>query len=224
MAAMASQPAMNGPRITIAAVRGNSRRDTLLLWIPASVVGAAVGAMVAGEIRTIGVSTNSATAFEALRYLATIVSAALAASAQWWVLRRARLDVYWWVAGTVAAQLVASILVIPSVLKLFAPQALAQPFNRSLVATMLTGAAALAAGGLLVGTAQTLILRISSGRTAWVWVPATVVGGALAGSVTSALSMELLVLPPLIAVGVAAATGSLLVAASQLVILARLVR
>ena len=224
MAAMASQPAMSSPRITIGTVGDHSRRNTLLLWIPACVVGAAVGAMVAGEIRTLGLSMNSSAAFDALRYLATIVSAALAATAQWWVLQRGRLDAYWWVPGTVVAQLLANVLVLPSVLKLFVPLNPVHSFNPSLADTMIAGGVALAAGGLLVGTAQTLVLRMSSGHGAWLWVPATMVGGALAGSATSALSLHFLVLTPLLAVGVAAATGSLLIAACQLVVLSRLVR
>ena len=225
MAAMASQPAMSsGPRITIGSVRGNGRGNTLLLWIPVSVVGAAVGAMVGGEIRTLGLSMNSNGTFEALRYLATIVSAVVAASAQWWVLQRARLDVYWWVPGTVAAGLLENILVIPSVLKLFYPQHPHQSFNPSLAESMIVGAAALAAGGLLVGTVQTVILRASFRRDAWLWVPATVLGGALAGSVTTAVSSHFFVLAPLVAVGLAAATGAVLIAGCQVIVLARLLR
>ncbi|HEY9288781.1 MAG TPA: hypothetical protein VIT43_12250 [Candidatus Dormibacteraeota bacterium] len=221
---MASQPAMSSPRITIGRIHGNSRGNALLLWVPACVAGAAVGAIVAAEVRTLGASTNSNATIEALRYLATIASAAIAAAAQWWVLRRARLDAYWWVPGTVAAQLLATILLIPSVLRLFLPVSTFQSFNPSLAQAMVIGGVALAAGGLLVGGAQAFILRKSVGRSAWLWVPASMVGGALAGSVTSALSSHFLMLAPLVAVGLAAATGSVLVAASQLVVLIRLVR
>lgn len=224
MAPMASQPAMSGPKITIGRAPRNFRRETLLLWIPASVVGAAVGAMVAFEIRSAGASMNSNAAQEALRYVATIASAGLAAAAQWWVLQRARVDAYWWLPGTVAAQLLASILVIPSALNLFIPVSPFSPFHPSLAQVMIASGAALAAGDLVVGGAQALILRASVGRVAWLWVPATVVGGALAGAATTGLSSHLLALTPLVAVSLAAATGSLLVAVCQLAVLPRLLR
>ena len=224
MAAMASQPAMNSPRITIGTVRGNPRQTTLLLWVPASVVGAALGALLAFEIAGFGAWTNSNFDQAGIRYLATIASVALVAGAQWWVLRRARLDAYWWVPGTVAAQLLASILIIPTVLKLFLPTTPFQPFNPSLAQTMVAGGVALGAAGVLVGAAQALILRASAGDGAWWWILGTVVGEALAGSMTSAVSIHVLVLPIFVAVIAGAALGTLLISSSQLVVLIRLLR
>lgn len=224
MAAMASQPELSRPQITIGRVRQSSRGTTLLLWVPASVVGAVAGSLVAFEIRSWGVSLNLDAALEALRYVATIASVGLAAAAQWWVLQRGRLDAYWWVPGTVAGQLLASILIVPTVLRLFLPAPPFQSFNPSPEQTMIAGGAALAAGGVLVGGAQTLILRVSAGRAAWLWVPATALGGALAGSVSSALSIHFVALPVLVAICLGAALGALLVSSSQLVALSRLVR
>ena len=128
---MASQPAMSSPRITIGTVPRDPRWSTLLLWVPASVLGAAAGALVAYEIRSWGGSVSG------LRYVATIASVGVVAAAQWWILQREQLDAYWWVPGTVAAQLLASILVVPSVLNLFVPTAPFQSFNPSLAEAMI---------------------------------------------------------------------------------------
>src|SRR5438128_1348926 len=78
--------------------------------------------------------------------------------------------------------------------------------------------------GAVVGTAQALILRESGGNIAWAWIPATLVGGALAGALTTALSAQLFGLPPIATVSLVAAAGALLSAASQAPVFLRLVR
>ncbi len=89
---------------------------------------------------------------------------------------------------------------------------------------MVGGAAALAAAGLVVGTAQALVLRGPAGNTAWPWVPATIIGGAFAGALTTAVSVQLFGLPYVVIISVLTATGALLTAASQAPVFLRLLR
>jgi len=159
---------------------------------------------------------------EAFRYVATVLDGVVAAGAQWFVLRRYRLEVYWWVPATVTASLIAVIIVIPSVLGLFVPPAGSGPIT--MATAVISGAAALAAAGLVVGTAQALVLRESGGNIAWAWVPATILGGGLAGALTTALSAQLFGLAPVATITLVAAAGALLSAASQAPVLLRLLR
>ena len=146
----------------------------------------------------------------------------MAAGAQWFVLRRYRLEVYWWIPASVAARLAAVMVVIPSVLGLFVPPTGTGPIT--LATAVISGAAALAAAGLVVGTAQAFVLRESGGNIAWAWIPATIVGGALAGALTTALSAQLFGLAPIATIALVAAAGALLSAASQAPVFLRLVR
>jgi hypothetical protein len=94
----------------------------------------------------------------------------------------------------------------------------------TLTTAAISGAAALAAVGFVVGAAQSVVLRSSAGNIAWAWVPATIVGGAFAGAVTSAISVQLFGLPYVEMLSVVTATGALLTAASQAPVLLRLLR
>lgn len=203
------------------AIRGSSQRLTSLLWILVSVMGAVAGALVAWRIRAL-VGSGAASVAELLRYAATIVDAIILSTAQWLLLRRYRLEVYWWVPASVTATLVNTFVIVPSVLALFIARGATGPISPNTVAV--AGAAALAAAGLVVGFAQALVLRISAGSTALAWIPATMVGGALAGALTTAISAQLFGLSAVVAISVVAAVGSLLTAASQVPSLLRLVR
>jgi hypothetical protein len=180
------------------------------------VIGTILGALAAWRIRTLLTTPAPALVIAAVLDLATIVSATIAAAAQWVLLRRYRLDVYWWVPATVAASVLAVIVVIPFVLGP-APGGSINPSN-----TVIAGGAAVAAAGLLIGTAQALVLRTSGGHIAWAWIPATVVGGALAGSLTSALSSQLFGLPAFATLSLVPGVGALLISASQAPVLYRL--
>src|SRR5438094_9936422 len=97
-------------------------------------------------------------------YLATVVNALIFSGGQWFVLQRYKLDAYWWVPATVAANLLTAIIVIPTILNLFVP-----PSGTVIshgMATLSCGAA-LAAAGLVVGMAQALVLHGSAGSIAW---------------------------------------------------------
>ena len=87
-----------------------------------------------------------------------------------------------------------------------------------------SGAITLATAGLIVGVAQAVVLRLSAGGVALLWIPATVLGGALAGALTTALAAQLFGLPALVTIGLVAATGSLMNAAAQAPIFLRVIR
>jgi len=203
------------------AIGRKTQRLAWALWIAFTVIGAVVGALAAWQVRELAVS-GPASLVDAVRYVATVLDAVVAAGAQWYVLRRYRLDVYWWVPATVTARLAAAIVVIPSVLGLFVPPAGNGPITLATAVT--SGAAALAAAGLVIGTAQALVLRSSGGNIAWAWIPATVAGGALAGALTTALSAQLFGLLPIATIALVAAAGALLSAASQAPVLLRVLR
>ena len=189
-----------------------------MLWIVVSVIGGVLGALVAWRVRALLTVPAPAFVVDLLRYLATILSAAIAAGAQWLLLRRYRLEVYWWVPATVIAVLLTAIIVIPSVLRhAVGPLTAVHPTD-----TVTAGGAALAAAGLVIGAAQALVLRNSVGNLAWAWIPATTVGGGLAGALTSALSSQLFGLPTVAFITLLAAVGALLISASQAPVLRRI--
>ncbi|HXN78523.1 MAG TPA: hypothetical protein VN965_07120, partial [Candidatus Dormibacteraeota bacterium] len=61
-------------------------------------------------------------------------------------------------------------------------------------------------------------------NVAWAWIPATIIGGALAGALTTALSAQFLGLATFAAISLASATGALLIAASQAPVFLRVLR
>jgi hypothetical protein len=177
-----------------------------------------LGALAAWRVRTLFNGAAPVFVADGFRYLASIVNATVAAGAQWLLLRRYRMDVRWWVPATVIASVLAVVVLIPSVLgRVVAPIGLITPTD-----TVIAGGAALAAAGLVIGTAQALVLRTSAGSIAWAWLPATIVGGGLAGALTSVVSSQLFDLPPFATISLVAGVGALLVSASQAPILFRL--
>lgn len=200
--------------------RGGGHQLAWALWIAVSVLAAILGAIVAAQVRALAVRPDAVGT--RLPYVATIVDALIVSGAQWLLLRRYRLDVYWWVPATVMADLIAAIVVIPSVLDLFVRRGATSPIIPT--TAMVSGAVALAAAGFVIGVAQALVLRISAGSIAWAWVPATMVGGALAGALTTAISDQLFGFSYLVTVSMVAATGGLLIAASQAPVLLRALR
>jgi hypothetical protein len=195
------------------------RGTAWVLWIVVSVIGGVLGALVAWRVRNLLMVPAPVIVTDLLRYLATILSATITAGAQWLLLRRYGLDVYWWVPATLTASVIAVLLVIPRVLGVTLPAG--SSFNPT--GTAIAGGLAVAAAGLLIGTAQALVLRTSSGNIAWAWVPVTVVGGGLAGALTSALSSQLFGMPPFVSLSLLAALGALLISVCQAPVLYRLV-
>jgi hypothetical protein len=190
------------------------------MWIAVSVVGAALGALAAWQIRSIWQPPASAAFSQDLAYFATLVSVILASGAQWLLFRRWRWDAFWWVPATVGASLVSVAFVVPAVVNALVATSGSSSTGRA----VLVGAIALGASGLLIGAAQALVLRGSAGDFAWLWVPATALGGALAGAMTTALASQLLGLPSFAVVSLVAAASALLTAGCQSPILVRLLR
>jgi hypothetical protein len=216
MAAMGTpEPAMHRPVVEI---RGPNQRMAWALWIVVSVIGAVVAALIAWQVRSLFLA-GPAFSNQGARYAGTVVEALVAGGAQWLVWRRYRFAADWWVPATVAANLLNAIIVIPSVLHLAEGAGMISP-----TPAMVAGATALAAAGLVVGTAQALVLRGPAGNTAWLWVPATIIGGALAGAITIAVSAQLFGLPYVLFLSVLTATGAVLTAASQAPVVMRLLR
>jgi hypothetical protein len=197
-------------------IRGGGQRLIGVLWIAVSILGAILGALAAWQIRSL-FDHGPASLGQDLAYVATVVNVLIASGAQWLLLRHYRLEVEWWVPATVTADLIAAIVVIPTVLGLFVP--IAGLISQTIA--MVSGAAALAAAGFVVGVGQALVLRASVGNIAWAWIPATMAGGALAGVLTTALTPQLLGLPYVETLSLATAAGALLTAASQAPILLR---
>jgi hypothetical protein len=220
MAGMAAaQPSPTPHVITV-----GRRRPPLLWvgWILVSVAGAIAGALVAWQIRAFPGSPAPASMGDLLRYVATIAEAIVLAGGQWFFLRRQGLDVYWWVPASVTAALVNAMVVIPTVLHAVLPNSPVGAF--SLSSAVIAGACSLAAAGMVRGAAQALVLRTSRGTVAFVWIPATILGGALAGGLTTAVSMQLLGLPTGVAIGAVAAFGAVLTSAAQAPVISRLLR
>ena len=115
MAAMATpDQAMHRPVVEI---RRSSHRMAWAVWIIASVVGAAIGGAVAWEIRSVFLQASAAEQ-GLVGSAATLLSALILAGSQWLVLRRYRVDVFWWVPATMAANFVAAGIVVPGVINL----------------------------------------------------------------------------------------------------------
>jgi len=188
------------------------------LWVVVSVIGAVLGTLAGWPLRALLTNPAPDWVVAALRDLGTIVTALIAAGAQWLLLRRYRLEVYWWVPASVAASVLAVLVVIPTVGRLVVP-----PGGSILPGgAVLSGGAAVGAAGLVIGAAQALVLRASAGNIALAWIPVTGIGGGLAGAVTSALSIQLPGLPALVAIGLLSAVGALLISASQAPVLRQL--
>ena len=199
-------------------LRGPSQRMAWALWIIVSVIGAVLAALVAWQVRTF-LAAGPAFGSQSARYAATVAEALIFGGAQWLILRRYHLLLDWWVPASVAANLLNAIVVIPTVLRFAEGTGMISP-----PAAMIAGGSALAAAGLVVGTAQALVLHRPAGNMAWPWVPATVIGGAFAGALTTALSAHLFGHPYIVFISVLTATGALLTAASQAPVLLRLLR
>src|SRR3989442_7517523 len=145
MAAMATPEQAMRPE-----VRGPNHRLAWALWIVVTVVGAALGALAAWQVRTLATQLDVA-------YAATVVSVLISSGVQWFLLRRYRVDAYWWVPATVAASLITAIVVIPTVLNMFAPPS--GDLISAGTAMMLSGAAALATAGVAVRTPHAHVPR-----------------------------------------------------------------
>ena len=195
-------------------------RTVAPLWIVVTVVAAVLGALAGWQIRSLFQRPIPAALGQDLAYLATLVSVLIASGAQWLLFRRWRHDAFWWVPATVGASLLTAAIIVPTVLNVFTTPLGFPTLSQSII----VGTVALGASGLVIGLAQALALHASAGNGAWLWAPATGLGGALAGAITTALAVQLLGLPAYAFISLVAATSALLTAACQVPVLRRLLR
>lgn len=208
----------------------DTRQAVWFWWIVVSTIAAVVAALVQWRIRTLFLGGPDFIVAhylgydflaQDLGYVATVIGAIVVSGAQWLLLRHYRLAVDWWMPATAVAGTLDAVVLIPNVLHAIYSLA-GNPAEPTLNVVVAAGGAALGASGLLVGTAQWLVLR-GSGRTVAIgWIPATVLGGVMAGSITSAISSHVRSLPPVLLISALAAVGALLLAAVQGPILRRL--
>jgi hypothetical protein len=199
--------------------RDHGRSRIALFWIAASIAGGVAGTLAAWQARVL-IGQGPEILWKDLGYLALVANVMMLSGAQWLVLRRFKLDAYWWVPATVGANLITAIIVVPSVINLFTPASGSMTPGTA----VLSGGSALAAAGLVIGAGQALVLRASMGNLAWAWLPATILGGALSGALTSALSAQLYGLPAFATLSLVAAFGALLTSISQAPVLVRIRR
>jgi hypothetical protein len=220
MAAMAiAQPSSSEP-----VVRNTPRQPPFawLVWIGVSVVGTAVGAIVAWQVRSLWQQPAASSMLQDVAYAATLASALIAGGAQWLFFRTFRIEADWWAPATAAANLLNAAIVVPVALRLVLPSTLTSAPSKSMA--LLAGAVALGAAGLVVGAAQALVLRRAMARMAPLWVPATALGGAVAGAITTSISSLLYGMPAIATISLAGATGALLIAVCQSPLIFRFVR
>lgn len=208
-----------------------ARQAVWFWWIVVSTIATVVAALLQWRIRTIFLSGPDFIVAhylgydflaQDLGYVATVIGAIIVSGAQWLLLRRYRVAVDWWMPVTVVAGTLDAVVLVPSVLR--AVQGLAgNPAVPTLNIVVAAGGAALGASGLVVGIAQWLVLR-GNGRTVAIgWIPATVLGGVMAGSITTVISSHVRSFPPVLVLSALAGVGALLLAAVQGAILRRLV-
>lgn len=148
-----------------------------------------------------------------------VADALILSAAQWWVLRRCRLPAEWWIPATIAGALLASAVVIPAVLHLLiAPSQYADRGRLTMAAVTAVGL-----GDLLLGAFQWLALRRPGRPAAWVWIPATGMGGALGALAATVVSPFLLQPSLFLNVALAATVTGLSRSALQAPVVQRLV-
>ena len=219
-----SQPAPTQSTLVIGRV---GHRRAWLLWISVTVVAALLAAMITWQIRRPFDFSQSSDTQQWLTFVATVVGGLIIAGGQWLVLRRYRIDAYWWIPATITAGVVATLIVVPQVIGLAVGAGLMRYRSSDGLAF---GALSLATSGLVTGTAQGFLLRRSGGNIAWVWIPSTVLGGVLAAILTSTLSTALshvglpVGIPVVALIGLFGAVSGLASSACQAPVVARIVR
>jgi hypothetical protein len=217
-----AQPSMS-PVITAG---HHGPRLTWLLWIGVTVLGAVIASLLAWRLRSLNPHSLSAQQFVA--FIVAVETALLISAGQWLVLRRFKLDAYWWIPASVGADVVAAFIIVPPIISLALATGIIRQIN--IDGGLSFGILSAAASGLVIATAQALVLRGSAGKLVWAWIPATMVGGVLAVMVTNALWVPLIDaiigagLPVGGLIGLLAAVGAVVASACQSPLIARLLR
>ena len=197
-----------------------------LAWIAVTVVGAVLSSQAGWQLQWIerGGSIESQ---QVVIFLSAIIGGLIIGGGQWLVLRRYKVDAYWWIPASVMGNVVAALLIVPAVTSLALRAGIVLPLNQG--GALAFGIVSLATAGFVVGAAQALVLRRPAGNIAWLWIPATMFGEAVAAVLTDAISPFLIEKMPLIGfpasvIGSLAAVGALALAACQAPILTRVRR
>jgi hypothetical protein len=218
--------AIPAPTPPAAAAHHVDRRLIWLAWIGVTLIGSVLASQAGWQLRWIerGGSIQSQ---QVVIFLSAIIGELILGGGQWLVLWRHKVDAYWWIPASVIGNVVAALLVVPAVTSLALRAGIVQPLNHG--GALAFGIVSLATSGVVVGFAQALVFRPLRGGIAWIWIPATVLGGAIAATLTNALSPVIIQAMPIVAfpddvIGALAAVGALAVSACQAPILVRLLR
>ena len=217
-----SQPSMS-PLITI---RRRGGWQVWFLWVGVTVVGAVLASLVAWRLRSL--NPHSVSAQQLVAYIVAVETELLISAGQWLVLRRFKVEAYWWIPASLAADVVAAFIIAPPIISLALATGAIRPI--SVDGGLSYGILSAAVSGLVIASAQSLALRGYAGKLLWAWIPVTVVGSVLAVVVTNALWLPLIDavwghgLPVVLLIGILAAIGALVASACQTPILMRLLR
>jgi len=220
---MAVPEPLMSPVITIGR-RG--RPPAWLLWICVTILGAVLASLVAWRLRS--ADPHSASAQQVVAFIVAVETELLISAGQWLVLRRYRMEADWWIPASVAANVAAAFIIVPPIISLAIATGAIRPI--SVDGGLSFGILSAAASGLVIATAQALVLRGSAGKLVWAWIPATMVGGVLAVVVTNALSVVLIDAiigsgkPFAVLIGVLTAIGALAASVCQSPVMVRLLR
>src|SRR5437879_8158586 len=107
-----AQPSMS-PVITAG---HHGPRLTWLLWIGVTVLGAVIASLLAWRLRSLNPHSLSAQQFVA--FIVAVETALLISAGQWLMLRRYKLDAYWWIPASVGADVVAAFIIVPPIVSL----------------------------------------------------------------------------------------------------------
>src|SRR2546430_8909149 len=105
-----SQPSMS-PLITI---RRRGGWQVSLLWVGVTVVGAVLASLVAWRLRSL--NPHSVSAQQLVAYIVAVETELLISAGQWLVLRRFKVEAYWWIPASLAADVVAPFIIAPPIL------------------------------------------------------------------------------------------------------------
>src|SRR2546429_1949929 len=105
-----SQPSMS-PLITI---RRRGGWKVSFLWVGVTVVGAVLASLVAWRLRSL--NPHSVSAQQLVAYIVAVQTELLISAGQWLVLRRFKVEAYWWIPASLAADVVAAVIIPPPVL------------------------------------------------------------------------------------------------------------
>jgi hypothetical protein len=219
---MATAEPSTSPVITISRP---GRRLAWLLWICVTILGAVIASMVAWWLRSL-YPRGPISVQELVAFIIAIETELLIATGQWLVLRRYQVPARWWIPASVAANVAAAFIIVPPIIGVAVAMGGIRPITVD--GGLSYGMLSAVASGIVIGTAQALVLRGSGRKLMVAWIAATVLGGVLATVVTNALAWPLFDasarLPILGMIGLLVAVGALAASACQTPVLVRLLR